>query len=347
MNNVRYMNDPILLDEPHELRMALAALFESTGIRGECLSRNSNDARTWPVVELVAGNVRLRFRPLFKVVDRFHGLERIKAGEGSYAEQLLLVAPYISREAAAHCRKIGMSFIDLAGNAYLFGPGLHVFVSGLQRKEGERYARQYQALTESGLRIAYALLTQPDLCGATYRTIAGSANVALGAVGKALGDLASRGLISPESAQPRRLLDREKLIDEWVIHYPVRLRPKLNAQRFSSADDTSIDRLQASIDPKSYGAEWGGEIAADKLTHHLLPERLALYFHGPRNAFIKEYRLRPNSYGNIELLDAFWNQDAIAHPDTVNPLVVYADLMAAGDGRLYEIASLIRDQYLA
>jgi hypothetical protein len=48
--------------------------------------------------------------------------------------------------------------------------------------------------------------------------------------------------------------------------------------------------------------------------------------------------------GNVEILDAFWNFDAIPDNDLVPPVLVYADLLATNDGRNAEAAKLIYEQ---
>ena len=56
------------------------------------------------------------------------------------------------------------------------------------------------------------------------------------------------------------------MLQEWVTHYPTTLRPKLNPRRFQG-DPEQLH--QANID--QHHAYWGGEVAAEKLTHFLKP----------------------------------------------------------------------------
>jgi hypothetical protein len=74
-----------------------------------------------------------------------------------------------------------------------------------------------------------------------------------------------------------------------------------------------------------------------------------LYIHvkDARKNFAKlivDNRLIPDPKGDVEILDAFWNlDDANLMPETVPPLLVYADLLASNDPRNLETAKMIYD----
>ena len=97
-----------------------------------------------------------------------------------------------------------------------------------------------------------------------------------------------------------------------------------------------------------YHAYWGGEIAAEKLTGYLKPERITIYVEGKPDKLILANRLRPDVNGEIEILEAFWATDEVLQQnDIAPPLLVYADLMASTDPRNIETAKLIRDHHVA
>ncbi len=91
----------------------------------------------------------------------------------------------------------------------------------------------------------------------------------------------------------------------------------------------------------------GGEIAAEKLTGYLKPERITIYVDGKPDKLILANRLRPDVNGEIEILETFWAiEEARQRNDVAPPLLVYADLMATTDPRNIETAKLIRDHHL-
>jgi hypothetical protein len=90
--------------------------------------------------------------------------------------------------------------------------------------------------------------------------------VALGTVGPILKVLERRGYLRTEKTT--KLLRTNELLQEWVTYYPANLRPTLQARHFQA----DRDKLLA-IDLAPLGAYWGGEYAAERLTHYLKTER--------------------------------------------------------------------------
>ena len=142
----------------------------------------------------------------------------------------------------------------------------------------------------------------------------------------------------------RRLLDVKMLLQEWVTFYPATLRPKLQPRRFRAQNRERAQ--QTNLTP--FGAYWGGEVAADRLTHYLKPELLTVYtLHNPTK-LMTEFRLRADVNGDVEILNAFWDETLITGTaDVVPPVLAYADLMATTDARNLEAARLIYEQHIA
>jgi len=157
-------------------------------------------------------------------------------------------------------------------------------------------------------------------------------------------DLEARGLLGFPKEQPgRKLLDPERMVEEWVTHYPITLRPKLRPRRFRA----DVERLQET-DLLRHDAYWGGEPAAEKLTRYLRPAQFTIYAREPIARLIAAGRMRAETTGNVEILDAFWNFEPDKDfPDVVPPLLAYADLLATRDGRDAEAARMIYDQRIA
>lgn len=202
--------------------------------------------------------------------------------------------------------------------------------------------------TGTALRVVFALLCKPELLNAPYRDIVRAAGVALGAVGWVFFDLHGRGhVLGGQRTGDRRLLDSGRLLDEWVTNYPIKLRPRLNCQRFRVADPRWWQQTRL---PE--GAFWGGEVAAAKLTEHLNPAAYTVYVDPARRRegighLVRQHQLRADPVGQLEVLDTFWNFPVAGkQPDLVPPLLVYADLLATLDPRNLEIAKRIREEHL-
>ena len=330
-------------NEHRILHAAGQALKRTTGLDAEIHPAPAGKNRAANAIfELATNQRKHRFRAEVKAVDRFETPALIKAHRKSHREPPLLVAPYITREVAERCRQLHLPFIDTAGNAYLEGPGLLVYVIG-NTKPIELRQDHFRALNPAGLQIAFALACRPALLQTNYREIAARAGVALGTVGPVLKDLEARGYLRFQMEPNRKLLDPERMVEEWVTHYPVALRPKLNPRRFRA----ETERLQHT-DLMQQNAYWGGEAAAEKLTQYLKPAQFTIYAREPIAKLIAAGRMRADPTGNVDILDAFWNFDPDKDfPDVVPPLLAYADLLAAHDGRGAEAARIIYEQRIA
>ncbi len=326
--------------ERQVLNTAIVALNRTTRVVARVLpagAKQQPDA----LLEIEKGHHKYRFTAEVKNADRFETPAMVKARFADLRNRPLLVARYITRKIAERCRDLHLPFIDTAGNAYLEAPGLLVYVVGQQRPADVRPDR-FRALNAAGLQVTFALLCQPDLILTNHRKIAAAAGVALGTVGPVMRDLETRGFLRFQGPKERKLLQPERILQEWVTHYPTTLRLKLNPRRFQA--DTERIRL---ADLKPQNAFWGGEVAAERLTHFLKPEHFMIYAREPVTTLLATNRMRADPNGNVEVLDVFWQFPAATdYPDLVPPVLAYADLLATNDGRNAEAARLIHEQWI-
>ena len=338
--------------EKKTLDAALAAFAAATGLRASLVAVEPRITAAHPdaIVQLGEAGREAAFVAEIKTVDRATTLAQVKAQLATFDGRGLLVAPYLTPELANRCRQIELPFIDTAGNAHLNVQGLYVFIKGEKRPDNMTPMGTQRAGTATALRVVFALLHRPDLLNATYRDIVHAAGVALGAVGWVFFDLEKRGYAAGGKRQRnRRLLEPKRLMEEWVTNYPIKLRPKLNPRRFRAAIP---DWWKEAKLPE--GAYWGGEVAADRLTHYLKPATFTIYIRpapdtGRENltALVGTHRLRADPMGDIEILDTFWNfEEDPAHPELVPPLLIYADLIATFDPRNLEVAKLVHERYV-
>jgi hypothetical protein len=260
----------------------------------------------------------------------------------------LLVTDYLTPPVAEKLRAQRQQFVDAAGNAYLEGPGLLIYVVGRKPLPVHGAERTGQTFTTNGLKVLFALLCEPELAAAPHRTIAAAAGVALGAVPGVLGDLQDAGHLLV--AQKRRRLNATKrLLDEWALAYARRLRPKTKMAAYNTPNFAAWKDWQ--IDPEQ--ARWGGEPAANLLVRYLKPGVLTLYAEKLPPKLMIEQRLTlagPLELApHLEVRKPFWGKalKTGVPANTVPPALVYADLLATGDGRCIETAQMVYDGYLA
>ncbi len=271
----------------------------------------------------------------------------------------LLIAEYIDPQFADELRRQNLFFIDLAGNAYLKGEGLLIWVTGkkdILRLRTERDTRR--AFQPTGLRVIFALLCRPELVEKDYRTLAAAADVALGTVQWVMRDLREEGYIVARGRKERRLVDLERLLNEWALGYARDLRQRLLFGRYETKafDDWRNLKLHP------HHAVWGGEAAAALLTRYLKPETLTLWVERVTPRLVAALGLREDEKGRVEIRERFWKADLLdadAQPDDLfqpernaeqlavlrdvaPPALIYAELLALGEARAQETAEKIR-----
>ena len=89
---------------------------------------------------------------------------------------------------------------------------------------------------------------------------------------------------------------------------------------------------------------WGGEVAGAKITGLLQPQAITIYSWGNTGPFILKNKLRKNTSGNIEILEAFWEING--KPKLAPDIVVFADLMTSGNSRNIETAKVLYEKKL-
>ena len=256
----------------------------------------------------------------------------------------LLVADYVTPPMADTLRERGVAFLDAAGNAYINRPPVLVWVKGQRPEEKFVPATAGRAFQATGLRVIFALLCRPELVDQPYREIARFAGVAHGTVGTVMAALAQDGFVVALGEAGRRLRNRRRLLDTWVEAYARTLRPKLLLGRYRAP---AGDWWKA-LDVATYQAQLGAEPAAARLDNYLRPGIATLYVEKVPARLLADHRLRTDREGDVEIRKRFWHFEyPWDHPELVPPILIYADLLATGDGRCMEAAKRVYERYLA
>lgn len=259
----------------------------------------------------------------------------------------LLLADYVNPDLGDRLRAAGVLFVDAAGNAYLRGDGLYVWVTGrrdILRLERQRHRRR--AFQPSGLKMVFTLLCKPEIVEEDYRTIAETANVALGTVQWVMRDLVEEGFVLRLGRFERRLIEPAALLDAWTPAYARELRPRLLLGRFGAPGPD----WWREVDLHEHTACWGGEVAAAIYTRQLKPQQHTIYADKVPTRLIAEHGLKKNHEGRVEIRERFWHFTEDDPADTemkqpvVPPILVYADLLALAEARTREVAHRLRKE---
>lgn len=257
--------------------------------------------------------------------------------------QKLLVTRYVQPKIAKALKEFKIQFIDTVGNAYINDPPTLIFIYGNKPQPSLALIAEEGMLARAGIQVIFAFLCKRELCNANYREIAEQAQVALGTVAGVMKDLTTQGFLIDTNDNQRRLIRKKELFDKWMNAYAEKLRPKKLIGKFAVTKPDFWQ--QAELGP--FDAQWGGEVAAYRLTRYLKPEIVTIYTRKPTHDLILGLKLRQDKNGQIELRERFWKcENPELDKTMVPPLLVYADLMATGDTRNIETAKLLYNDYL-
>lgn len=252
------------------------------------------------------------------------------------AESILWVQ-YLTEGIAVELIRRKVCYADTAGNMNLRLRGSILQVRNCPKPAAVKEALAVgRCFTATGLKVLFLLLTEPEALQWSYRKMAGHSGVCLGAVSYTMVDLQAKRYVMEDKGQ-RRWADVQHLRRLWVENYHLRLLPTLRVTRYAG-EVTALPEGDAVI--------YGGESVA--VAENLLTTGNTLLW--KQNASIARTilanRWHQDAHGNIEVRDAFWPTAIRRFAKNAPWLLVYADLLATGDGRCMETAEEIRKRHL-
>lgn len=278
-------------------------------------------------------------------------LERVQRGDN----RPLLLSPYLTPAVTKRLLAERVEFVDGAGNVFLDSPAAYVLVLG---NKPNRTLRS-DGFTVTDLKPIYALLSSPALRRATQRDLSAVTCVSLGKISATLGQMETAGYSYRARSGALLLHDPAQLLGRWEFGYLEQLRPKLVPSGWRLGKDGTLEGLLAHAATVP-GVLVGGEVAADEFTRYLKPVTLTLHVpRGKVKSVAAELRLPPaDGDADITLLERFTPQAQLEDPyaldrfqgesrrNLAHPILVRAELLAQGDGRLRKVADCILDDVI-
>lgn len=166
---------------------------------------------------------------LYSLAHRMKG-DRDRVGSAQTIP--VLIAPYVSKQAAETCLELGLSWADLAGNCELQIEGAFIKIQGRPNpyRQGRGTASLY---TPKSANVVHALLLDPHRPWTTEE-LAQTAKVSLGLVSSVKKLLEAQRWI--QSSYGKTVLSEpNKLLEDWGNHY----KPKRKALRCFTLDSPS------------------------------------------------------------------------------------------------------------
>lgn len=254
-------------------------------------------------------------------------------------EPFMLIAWRLFPNIRETLREKGINYIEANGNMHIKQRGLYLFIDNQKALQDDKRDTN-RAFTKTGLKVVFQFLLDRELINGTQREIANTTGVALGNIPQVIKGLLNTGYIVRYDQTRYQWHDKEALLKKWLNEYETTLKPTLLRGRYRLPEGK---KWQAIPLHKAFTC-WGGEPAGDLLTHYLRPEILTMYTVETQLDLMKNYKIRPDTMGNVFVYEKFWRE----HPNekTAPPLLVYADLINNNDKRSMETAEKIYEKYI-
>lgn len=257
---------------------------------------------------------------------------------------IILIAQYISKEAANQLKEREFNYIDIAGNAFVKKGDLVIYIEG-QKRRTATLTNQSRAFQEAGVKIIFHLLSEPENLQDSYRTIAQKVGVSLGSVSNVMAELEELNYLI-KTNEKRVLKNKEELLERWLVEFNTVLKPRIIRSRMKFIDaDMGQNWRHTLLNQTGSDILWSGEPAGAILTDNLRPQEFTIYSNLELPEIAKTLRLVPDKTGNVEVRQKFW-QNNNWNQNTVPALLIYTDLMNSGYGRNVEIANQIFENEL-
>jgi hypothetical protein len=270
-----------------------------------------------------------------------------RRGQGS-SEKILLFSPYVRPTIADELVDHGIQFIDAVGNQHV-QIGDRYFVRSSGKRPPRTIPAEHKSTQPTGYLVYFALLADPALRGAPVRTIAAAVGVSKSAVSNALAKLEAQNLLVRRRDKPS-WIDTRALLERWLVGYAEVVRPRLflGGYRTQDPDPMQIEKLLDAQMPADVAWAFGGGAAAYRLTGHYRGEATVLHVAAPPADLARRLRaVRADQNHSFVVLRApgpLLLQGTMPH--TAHPLLVYSELLCAGDERAREAAAEVRETLL-
>lgn len=245
-----------------------------------------------------------------------------------------------------------INYIDCCGNCHIHISNIFISIGG-NKPETSPIAETNKAFESAGMKLILALLSRPGLEKHSYRDLSSITGISVGAIGNAMTGLINLGFIQHVGMDNGRYLtSKEKLLTRWMNTYIEKVRPKLLIGTFSTND---LDWWK-DFDLTLFHGRWGGEVGVAKYRAYLGPAAFTVYM---EEAYLYKLlsaaRLRKIEGcaqpldGQVDIYKPYMPQIMLQNEeqsDVVNPLIIYAELMASDDSRNHEAAQDLYDEVL-
>jgi hypothetical protein len=317
---------------------AIEKLYEHSKFRLEVISSHHNPKNQAYDGMLRFGENLTKTDFMFKVKKRLT-LSTISEINTTDTKNTILIADYIPVAVKKYLKEKKQSYLDTTGNAFITDQQALVIYIETNKDSPIFSKKSNRAFSKSGLKMIYQILVDAHILNKPYRYIGEASQVSIDTVRLVLKDLLRDKYIVKVNEKEFKLINKEGLLQEWITYFNKILRPKLNQRNFNPISKN----IRSSISPANVSI--GGELAAEYLSDYLIAESAIIYTNKSFFELAKNSEWIPATDGKITLIEQFWAEKDVPEK-TVNPILIYADLLNNPTPRNLETAEIIYNKHV-
>jgi hypothetical protein len=279
---------------------------------------------------------------------REKGLQLLETARQVKNAYPVIIAPYISGLGKETCKKIGVGFLDLSGNAYLDFNSFYLEVEGKPNrfKSSDRLSGLFNPKGERVIR--FYLLQGKNESAVNYRQIAKEVSVSLGQVSKVNKRLDELGFW--EESESMKAIDKTKLLDLWRDNYRFeknRILSFYSLKQISQIEKQIAEFCGANGIQYAFTLFSGGNRLAPFTRYNIA----AAYFTGDIEKMKRELELKEIASGaNLQIIipydeGVYYKAQEVDSTKVANPVQIYLDLYNY-KGRGREQAEFLRERLI-
>lgn len=282
---------------------------------------------------------------------REKGLQLLEVSQREGKGYPVIIAPYVSELGKEICKKIGVGFLDLSGNAYLDFDSFYMEIEGKPNrfKYPSEPTGLFNPKAERILRFYLLKDSEKQVLANSYRNITKEVGVSLGQLSKVNKKLDEFGLWI-EQPGGLRTIDNTKLLDLWRENYRPERSSILNLYSIMQVPQTEkklaefckTEKIQYALTLFS---------GANRLAPFTRYNMATSYFSGDVEKLKENFELKEVPSGaNLQILvpyddGVYYKAQEVDSVRVANPVQIYLDLYNyAGRGR--EQAEFLREKII-
>ncbi len=278
-------------------------------------------------------------------------------------KDIIWVKNDISKKLAQKLRENNISYLDSVGNCYIAAENFFLFVNTQkkQNKKEQNKEEKKNFWTYTNAKLVFALLLEPALLEDNYRNLSKILNISLGALSEGIKVLEQDNFVVSESKSKKILVNKKRLLDEFLLHFQECITPKNNQNIYRNlyketlSDNSFKNKMEFDnkmlLFNKEISAILSGEYFAEELTNYIIPQKYTYYISKENvKSIIKHFRLLPDKEGDFILKNKFWTSELekiFRQNPIFMPLLTYMDLIESQESRNLETAKIIYEKHLS